>query len=166
MDRGNLIPWRRKRTQAGTSVEPETSLARFGGELGSLANRLFCGPWGLMELGWPGAVPGGQPSMDLAESENQVTVTLELPGVEPKDVQIDLTGDRLTVRGEKRSETEERKEDHHCLERRFGSFQRTVRLPSTVDPNKVTAHFKNGVLKITIDKPPDAKPRRIQIRET
>jgi HSP20 family protein len=89
---------------------------------------------------------------------------MELPGVRPEDVDIRITGGVLTIRGEKREEKEEKNKNLHFTERSFGSFQRSVQLPSTVDPDKVEATFKNGVLTVTVAKHADAKPKRIKVR--
>ena len=106
----------------------------------------------------------GAPRTDLAAAENEVTVRMELPGVDPKDVDIRATAGLLTVCGEKKAEKEEKRKNYHYVERQFGSFHRTIQLPSTVDPNRVNAAYKNGVLTITIAKRAEAKPRRIKVR--
>ena len=104
------------------------------------------------------------PSTDFADNEDEVTVSMELPGVDPNDVDINICGDRLTVRGEKKPEKEEKKKNYHYVERHYGGFHRTVQLPSGVDPEKIDATFKNGVLSISIAKRLDAKPKQITVR--
>jgi HSP20 family protein len=111
---------------------------------------------------WFGRSMGGvlAPRVDVAEDDKAVTLTAELPGVTEKDIDVSLVGDQLTIKGEKRSEHEEKKEQEghvvHRTERSFGAFQRTITVPYKVDPNQVSADFKDGVLKITLPKPPDA----------
>src|SRR5438552_3213815 len=111
---------------------------------------------------WYGRSMGGvlAPRVDVAEDEKAVTLTAELPGVREKDIDVSLVGDQLTIKGEKRSEHEEKKEIEgrvvHRTERSFGAFQRTITVPYKVDPNQVSADFNDGVLKITLPKPPDA----------
>ena len=111
---------------------------------------------------WFGRSMGGvlAPRVDVAEDEKSVTLTAELPGVTEKDIDVSLVGDQLTIKGEKRSEHEEKKEIEghvvHRTERSFGAFQRTITVPYKVDPNQVSADFKDGVLRITLPKPPDA----------
>ena len=111
---------------------------------------------------WFGRSMGGvlAPRVDVAEDEKAVTLTAELPGVNEKDIDVSLVGDQLTIKGEKRSEHEEKKdvEGHvvHRTERSYGAFQRTITLPYQIDPNQVSADFKDGVLRITLPKPPDA----------
>jgi HSP20 family protein len=82
----------------------------------------------------------------------------------PEDVDVDVSGNMLTIRGEKRDEWEGRDAGRHLVERRFGSFQRSVQLPSTVDADKVDAVYKNGVLTITLGKKEEAKPKKISVR--
>jgi len=160
----NLIPWRRKRESEAEHEQSETSLARLRHDMDSLFDRFFRDPWSWGELDRPVSGLMSMPRTDLADSENEVTVTMELPGVDPKDVNIDMTGDLLTIRGEKKEEKKEKKSNYHYVERQHGSFQRTVRLPSTVDAGKVDATFKNGVLSVRIAKHPEAKPKRITVR--
>ena len=111
---------------------------------------------------WFGRSMGGvlAPRVDVAEDEKAVTLTAELPGVNEKDIDVLLVGDQLTIKGEKRSEHEEKKdlEVHvvHRTERSYGAFQRTIAVPYQIDPNQVSADFKDGVLRITLPKPPDA----------
>jgi HSP20 family protein len=160
----SLIPWRKKRENHEEFERGETSLAHLRREIDGMFDRFFRDPWGWGEA--DSAVSGliTAPPTDLADSENEVTVTMELPGVDPKEVDINITGDVLSVRGEKKAEKEEKKKNYHYVERQVGSFQRSVQLPSTVDAGKVDAKFKNGVLTITIAKNPEAKPKRITVR--
>ena len=103
------------------------------------------------------------PRVDVVETADAIRVTAELPGVKADEVEITVEGDTLTLRGEKREEHEEKKKDYHRVERRYGAFSRSIHLPSSVDPDKVTARSKDGVLSIDIPKRGDAKPRKIKI---
>jgi len=111
---------------------------------------------------WFGRTMGGvlAPRVDVVEDDNAVTLTAELPGVNENDIEVALTGDQLTIKGEKRSEREEKKEQEgrviHRTERSYGAFQRQLTIPYQVDPEQVAAHFRDGVLTITLPKPPDA----------
>ena len=113
------------------------------------------------------------PRVDVAEDEKAVTLTAELPGVDEKDIDVSLVDDQLTIRGEKRSEHNEKKEEEgrtlHRVERSYGAFQRTLAIPYKVDPDQVSAQFKDGVLKVTLPKPPDAvaqkQGRKIEINK-
>jgi HSP20 family protein len=95
------------------------------------------------------------PSIDVRETDTDLIVEAELPGMDEKDVSVTLSNGVLTVKGEKKSEREEKEEDYHLMERSYGSFQRSFRLADTIDPDKVTAAFDKGVLKITLGKRPE-----------
>lgn len=156
-----LVPWRRKQRDGGNGGE----LMRLRDDLDTVFDRFFSDPWGLMRFDRPrGFGLVSMPQMDVAETEREFVVTMELPGVDPKDVDINISGDTLHVRGEKRSEREEKGRSYHYTERTFGGFHRSVPLPSSVDPDKVDAGYRNGVLTVTIGKHPDAKPRRVSVR--
>jgi len=160
----NLIPWRHKRENRNGNGGREAPLMRLRGEIESLFDRFFDEPWSsrFLETFAPTLAVG--PRIDLAESENDVTVTAELPGVDPKDVEISVSGNMLSIRGQKREDHEEKKRNYHYIERSFGSFQRSIQLPSSVDADKVDAVFKNGILTVTLQKRPDAKPKRITVQ--
>ena len=106
------------------------------------------------------------PSLDVEETAQAYLVTAELPGLEAKDVEIDLRDDALTISGEKREERKAEERGRTYAERTFGRFQRTIPLPIEVDADKAEAAFANGVLKITLPKSPEAREtaRRIQIK--
>jgi HSP20 family protein len=111
---------------------------------------------------WFGRSMGGvlAPRMDVTEDEKTVTLTAELPGVKESDIDVSLVGDQLTIKGEKRSEHDEEKQVEgrtlHRVERSYGAFQRTLSVPHKIDPEQVSAEFTDGVLTITLPKPPDA----------
>lgn len=92
------------------------------------------------------------PFMDVKETPEAYEVSLEVPGLKPEQIQVSLSGDLLTIKGEKKEEQEKKNGDFHLVERRFGSFQRTLRLPNQVDHKKLSATQTNGVLKITLPK--------------
>lgn len=109
---------------------------------------------------------GGEwtPKLDVAETKDVVMVKAEIPGVEARDISLSLEGDLLTLKGEKTHEKEEKDERYHRLERRYGAFLRSVRLPTTVDASKASATFKDGVLTVTIPKSATAKGTTIPIK--
>lgn len=123
-----------------------------------------------------GALPaGGQsgseggvllaPHMDVSETEKELRIRAELPGVSEKDIDISLNDDVLTIRAEKRQERKEEREGVHFSERSFGTFQRSLRLPFQVNPDQVQARFENGVLSVTLPKTqPQERSRRIQVQ--
>ena len=96
------------------------------------------------------------PSTDVRETPTEFVVEAELPGMDEKDVSVTLNNGMLTLKGEKKSEREEKKDDYHLTERSYGSFQRSLRVSDTIDTDKVKAAFDKGVLKVTLPKRPEA----------
>jgi HSP20 family protein len=109
---------------------------------------------------------GTAPAVDIVEREKDYQVTAELPGMEEKDVEVKVTDDVMTIKGEKKEEKEEKKKDYYLSERRYGAFQRSFSLPSGVAADKIEANFKKGVLTVTLPKQPEAiKPeRKVEIK--
>jgi HSP20 family protein len=104
------------------------------------------------------------PSVDVSETKSDLVIKAELPGLDSKDIDISMNNGYLTIRGEKKNEKEEREESYHLIERNYGLFTRSVRLPKEVQSDKITASFKNGVLKITLPKSDEAKKKEIKIK--
>jgi len=109
---------------------------------------------------------GFTPSVDITEDEKEVHVKAELPGVDEKDVEISLTDGRLSIRGEKKAATEEKRKDYWLQESCYGSFSRIITLPDGIDTEKIDAHFTNGVLDITLPRLAEAtaKVKKIEIK--
>ncbi len=128
-------------------------------------NRLFDDFFGDFDIRLPmignGTVNGGWPQLDMSETDKEVTVRAELPGTEEKDVEVLLEDGILTLKGEKRSETEDK--DRQLSERYYGHFERRIPLAAEVRGEKATAGFKNGVLTVTLPKNPEAKPKAKRI---
>lgn len=144
-----LIPWRGR-----------TGLADFHREMEEAFGRLFDEwPFGLSlkEGDWV-------PPMDISESGKNLVAKVEVPGIDPKDIDISLQGGVLTVRGERKQEKEEREENFHRVERRYGSFCRSIRLPAEVNTEKVKAAYKDGVLTITMPKAKEEATKRIEVK--
>lgn len=104
-----------------------------------------------------------QPLVDIAETEDEITVTAEIPGMNKEDVKISIQDNVLSLKGEKKRETEEKAANLHRVERLYGSFERAFSLPSTVQTDKVMAEYKDGLLTIRLPKAEDAKPKEIDI---
>jgi HSP20 family protein len=115
---------------------------------------------------WPEMAPLGdwEPRLDIAESKDAVIVKAELPGVEQKDVSVTLDGGVLTIKGEREHEKEEKDKRYHRVERTYGAFCRSMRLPAGVDASKTTASFKDGLLTITLPKAAGANGTAIPIK--
>jgi HSP20 family protein len=104
------------------------------------------------------------PSMDLSETDKEIEITAELPGLEEKDIQLNVADNVLTIRGEKKNEREETKKDYHLVERSYGSFTRAVQLPEGVNADGIKAVMSKGVLKVTVPKPAPAQTKKIDIK--
>lgn len=110
------------------------------------------------------ALRGWVPSLDFSETTDTYTVRIEIPGLEPKDVQVTLQDNILTVKGEKQEEIKKEDERFYRMERSHGMFSRSLRLPAPVDGAKVNAIFKSGLLTVTVPKAPEAKASTIPIK--
>jgi len=104
------------------------------------------------------------PSMDLSETDKEIEITAELPGLEEKDIQLNVADNVLTIRGEKKNEREETKKDYHLVERSYGSFTRAIQLPEGVNADGIKAVMSKGVLKVTVPKPAPAQTKKIDIK--
>ena len=103
-------------------------------------------------------------SLDLAETDNELVVKAELPGMDPKDIEISLSDGMLTIKGVKKQEKEEKKSDYHFIERSYGAFTRSIQLPRQVEREKISASYKNGLLRITLPKSEEAKKKEVKIK--
>jgi len=104
------------------------------------------------------------PSLDVVETKDNYVVKAELPGMEAKDIDISLSNGILTIKGEKKQEKEEKDENYHRVECSYGSFVRSVRLPEEVKTDHINAKYKDGVLKVTLPKLPEAKSKQIKVK--
>lgn len=103
------------------------------------------------------------PSIDVSETEDEIIVKADIPGVKPEDIEINLVDNVLTIKGEKKREKEEKKENFYRVERYYGTFMRSIQIPSEVDVEKIKAQYKDGVLKVTLPKKPESKGKTIKI---
>lgn len=104
-----------------------------------------------------------RPSVDIFEDDDKLVLSVEVPGVDKKDIKINVENNVLSISGERKFEQEEKKDNFRRIERRFGSFYRSFTLPRAVDTEKIEATTKNGVLEITLPKREEAKPRQIEV---
>ena len=120
-------------------------------------------PFGAID--WPFAGQGKwAPAIDIAESDEEITVRAELPGIDPKELDVSISGNQLTLSGEKKESTEDTGKDFHHSESRYGAFRRSVRLPEGIDTRNVDAQYANGVLTLRLKKTPSAAPRRVEVK--
>jgi HSP20 family protein len=103
------------------------------------------------------------PPVDIYEDEHNVTLKLEVPGIDEKDIDVRIENTTLTVHGERKIEKEEKEENFRRVERQYGSFTRSFTLPSSVDPGQVSANYDKGMLKISLPKKAEAKPKQIRV---
>ena len=147
-----ILPWKRKR-------ENHVNVNRR--EIDNLYDRFFK----------PNFLPSSylfgegkwDPTLDISEGRKEITVKAEIPGIEAKDFDISIDGRLLTIKGEKKREQKEEEETYYRVERSYGYFNRTIQLPSEVSPDKVSATYKRGVLKIKLRKSKENKSKRIKI---
>ena len=103
------------------------------------------------------------PSIEVFEKEDKFVVKVELPGMKEEDIDVSVVGDTLTIKGERKAESEVKEEDYYCCERSYGSFLRSIALPSHVDANKIEASCEDGVLEVSLPKVPEVKPKKIAV---
>lgn len=156
----SIIPWRGKRQDA--EFEPVRTLDAFRAEMDRMFDRFLGGDWPFTRAGGLG---NWLPTVDVTETDREVTVRAEVPGLDPDDLDISVIGQVLTISGEKKESSEKKGEDYYHSERRFGSFRRSVSLPASVDSEKVSAKHKNGVVTIVLPKVESERPKRIPVKE-
>ena len=103
------------------------------------------------------------PPVDIYEDSEKIALKLEIPGIDEKDIDVRIESNTLTVKGERKFETDEKEQNYHRIERRYGSFFRSFTLPTTVDAENVSAHYNAGVLKLELRKKAEAQPRQIKV---
>jgi HSP20 family protein len=120
--------------------------------------------------GWrsdePSSTTTWSPAVDIYETENEIIVQAELPGVDRKDISLNLEKNVLTLKGERRFEKETKQENYHRIERSYGGFSRAFSIPAVVDEDKIRADYKDGILKIGLPKKEQVRPKQIQIGES
>jgi HSP20 family protein len=104
------------------------------------------------------------PAVDIYETPEAIEMTFEIPGVNQKDIKVNIENNLLTVSGERKFEHEDKRNNYHHVERSYGAFQRSFTVPSTIDPNKINAVFDNGLLRLTLAKRPETQPRAIEVK--
>lgn len=160
-DAGRTVPVRRKEAHAQRNALP-VALQNFHREFDRLFDQAFRGfglaPSWFDGVIWPRMTDGMlKPTLDLSATDQEYIIALEIPGVDEKDVKLEIANDTLTIRGEKRQDKEEKNKNYYRVERSYGSFQRVLSLPEDADQEGVKAHFKRGVLTISM-------PRKAQVQ--
>ncbi|MGD9721931.1 MAG: Hsp20/alpha crystallin family protein [Pirellulales bacterium] len=157
-----LIPWRNKRQD-----EPQVPATGFRTEMDRLFDSFFgdVPAWG--QRGWPTLsnwqMPDWQPPLDVEETDKELLVRAEIPGVNAEELEVAMQNGALVISGEKRENTERKEKGYVYQERRYGSFRREVALPAAVDEQNVKAEYKDGVLHVTLQKAQEALPKKIKV---
>lgn len=112
----------------------------------------------VVEMGWV-------PAIEVFEKEDKFVVKAELPGMKEEDIDVSVVGDTLTIKGERKAETEVKEEDYYCCERSYGGFSRSIALPSSVDAKKIEAGYEDGVLEVTLPKAPEVKAKKVAVKK-
>jgi HSP20 family protein len=106
---------------------------------------------------------GWAPAIDVFEKDDKFVVKAELPGMKEEDINVSVVGDTLTIKGERKAESEAKEKDYYYCERSYGSFSRSLALPSNVDAQKIEANYEDGVLEISLPKIPEVKPKKVSV---
>lgn len=167
MQISDLIPWGRDKDKAPASDDNRSSNPLM--TLQRDINHVFEDFWHRVENGWSNRInPMGMfgPSTEVSEADDAIEVSVELPGMAEDDIDISLSGDTMTIRGEKKVDHEEKRKGVYMSERSYGAFYRTIPLPPGVDADKAEAKFKRGVLTVTLPKSAEAqaKVKRIPVK--
>lgn len=150
---------RRERSMFPAAGRFTNMMKQVGEETEDLMERF----WGGNE-GWLTGSSTFSPTADLVETENQFEVTVDLPGLKPEEVSVELKNGDLWISGKREELKEEKGKTYHRLERHHGEFRRVLRLPNTISEDGIDAHFEDGVLKVTVPKVEEAKSKHIEVR--
>lgn len=157
----NLMPWKSKPLE--TRENEMSPILALRNEMDRLFDSFFREPFGAMD--WPfGGMGKWAPPLDVAEDETEVTVRAELPGIDPKEMEVSVVGNELVLSGEKKETTEHDGKGVHHTETRYGSFRRTVPLPEGIDTENVDAQYANGVLTLHLKKTAPVTQKRIEVK--
>ena len=156
-----LVPWRGKRNGRGGEVQPLVALR---GEMDRLFDTFLREPFGALDWPWGGTADRWSPAIDISQDEKEVVVRAELPGLDPKDLDVSITGKELVLKGEKKESSETKEKGYYHSETRYGSFERMVRLPEGIDAESVDAQYANGVLTLRLKKTQPEAAKRIEVK--
>lgn len=160
----NLIPWRRERSTRSEVVENPIEL--FQRDMNRLFDEFFGRSFGLAPMWGEEGIFTFSPRVDVVETDKEIKVSAELPGMDENDIELRLDDNVLTIRGEKKQEKEEKDKNYYRAERVYGTFQRAIVLPAEVDADKAEALFKNGVLTVRFPKTTESRAKKISIKRS
>jgi HSP20 family protein len=160
----NLSLWKKR---PSTALALNGDLTRLRSEMDRAFDRFFTDPLAFAAIE-PKALraEGWLPALDVSETDSEITVRAEVPGVAAKDLDISVSDGTLTIAGQKEEKCETKDDQYCCCERRFGTFRRSIDLPDSVDADKISADTDNGVVTIHVPKKPGAKPKQIEVKPT
>ena len=158
-----LMPWKKQDNAVVRGGEGPSSLGLFRSEMNRLMDRFFADPLSMFADDGSPSFSGWAPSFDVVDGEKEVTVRAEIPGVDPKDVEVTVLGNLLTISGEKKNSREEKGKQVWRSECSYGSFRRSIALPEGVDAEKVSAEHANGILTVKVAKSKAAASKRIPV---
>lgn len=145
----NLIRWR-----------PMSEAVTLRDAMDRLFDEAFTRPWGLTETGRYSMAP----SVDMFETDSDVVIRATLPGLKAEDVEINVTGEMITIKGQSKQQSETKEKAYHIREQRWGAFERSLALPTTVLSDKAKAEFEDGILTITLPKAEEVRPKTITVK--
>jgi len=157
-----LTPWKKRKENGANWFSPVMELRS---EMDRLFDSFLREPFAGLTTR-TGELEAWAPVVDLAETDKELTVRAELPGVTPKDIDVSIHGEMLVIAGEKKEQTEKQEKNFHLVESRYGSFRREIGLPVTVDPEKVTAEFADGILTVKLVKTEPTPTKKIDVKTT
>lgn len=140
--------------------QPMSDMVTLRDAMDRLFDEAFTRPWGLAD----GGSNRTAPSVDMFETENELVVKAALPGMKAEEVDINVTGEMLTIKGETKQESESKDKAYHIREHRWGRFERSMALPTAVVADKARAEFENGILTVTLPKADEVKPKTITVK--
>lgn len=143
-----------------TRWEPMREMITLRDAMDRLFDDAFTRPWGVTD----GGRGIGMPAVDMYQTDDDVVVKLAVPGIKPEDVQISVTGDTLSIKGEMKETSDNKQKAYHIREQRWGAFERRLTLPTDVKADKAAAEFENGVLTVTLPKAEEVKPKTITVK--
>lgn len=159
----DLLPWRREKKTEIQRREAQDPFDALRHDMNRWFDDVFSREFGLSPLWSEPSGSGFVPSVDVVESDTEVTVTVDLPGMEEKDIELQVEDDTLVIRGEREHRKEEKRRNVYRAERSYGSFQRSVLLPAEVDSDEASAFYKNGVLTVKLPKVAPSKRKKITV---
>lgn len=167
MSMTNLMPWRRKERKVTVNREAEHPLALWERDMNRMFDEFFGGfglaPSNLWESEWSLF----SPQVDIVDNDKEIKVSIELPGLDEKDLDVTLSHDMLTISGEKRQEKEDKDKNYYRMERSYGTFKRAIPIPCEIKTEAIDATFKNGVLSIVLPKAAEGQCRqKITVKKT